>query len=114
MLRIWLTAAPYQPWAFEKLKKLRARRGIDDPSGRCYLPGVPRVFGASIHTDALHVVERFTRADFNTILYDVDIPRRSPNPSTRPALISRCSPENASGSTNASKTMKTWFVTRNS
>src|SRR5580704_3087915 len=29
--------------------------------------------GASLHTDALHVIERYTRADYDTINYDVTI-----------------------------------------
>jgi hypothetical protein len=34
---------PYQPWAAAKRKEYLARRGIDDPIGRCLLPGVPRI-----------------------------------------------------------------------
>ncbi len=34
---------PYQPWAATKRQAYVARRGIDDPIGRCLLPGVPRI-----------------------------------------------------------------------
>jgi hypothetical protein len=35
-------AAPYQPWAAEKLLQYYNRRGIDDPTAHCLLPGVTR------------------------------------------------------------------------
>jgi len=35
--------APYQDWVQPKLKEIRDRRSIDDPSGRCLLVGVPRI-----------------------------------------------------------------------
>jgi hypothetical protein len=135
--------APYQDWVQPKLKEIRDRRQIDDPSGRCLLVGVPRITsmplpikivqtkdeviflyetfhafrviptdgrkhpddmdpsfmgdsvghwegdtlvvdvvgfndktwlgagGASIHSDALHVVERYQRVDYDTITYNV-------------------------------------------
>jgi len=137
--------APYQDWVQQKLKEIRDRRLIDDPSGRCLLVGVPRITsmplpikivqtkdevifmyetfhafrviptdgrghpddmdpsfmgdsvghwegdtlvvdvtgfndktwlgvgGASIHSDALHVVERYQRVDYDTITYNVFI-----------------------------------------
>ena len=137
--------APYQDWILPKLKEIRDRRSIDDPSGRCLLVGVPRITsmplpikiiqtkdeviflyetfhafrviptdgrkhpddmdpsfmgdsvghwegdtlvvdvvgfndktwlgvgGASLHSDALHVVERYRRVDYDTITYDVTI-----------------------------------------
>ena len=137
--------APYQDWVQPKLKEIRGRRQIDDPSGRCLLVGVPRITsmplpikivqtkdevifmyetfhafrviptdgrkhpddmdpsfmgdsvgrwegdtlvvdvagfndktwlgvgGASIHSDALHVVERYQRVDYDTITYNVVI-----------------------------------------
>ena len=34
---------PYQPWAAAKRKEFLDRKGIDDPIGRCLLPGVPRI-----------------------------------------------------------------------
>ena len=34
--------APYQPWAAEKLLQYYNRRGIDDPTAHCLLPGVTR------------------------------------------------------------------------
>src|SRR6202789_1244099 len=34
---------PYQDWMLPKLKELRDRRNIDDPSARCLLVGVPRI-----------------------------------------------------------------------
>jgi len=36
---------PYQPWAEAERQKYLARRGIDDPIGRCMMPGVPRITG---------------------------------------------------------------------
>ena len=36
---------PYQPWAEAERQKYLARRGIDDPIGRCMMPGVPRTTG---------------------------------------------------------------------
>jgi len=35
----------YQPWAEAERQKLLERRGIDDPIGRCMMPGVPRTTG---------------------------------------------------------------------
>ena len=35
----------YQPWAEAERQKYLARRGIDDPIGRCMMPGVPRTTG---------------------------------------------------------------------
>src|SRR5271170_5024458 len=136
---------PYQDWMLPKLKELRDRRNIDDPSARCLLVGVPRITneplpikiiqtkdeitflyetfhafrviptdgrkhpddidpsfmgdsvahwdgdtlvvdvigfndktwlgvgGATLHTDALHVIERYTRMDYDTIAYEVTI-----------------------------------------
>ncbi|HTW66492.1 MAG TPA: hypothetical protein VME17_17850 [Bryobacteraceae bacterium] len=34
---------PYQPWAEAERQAYLARHGIDDPDGRCLLPGVPRI-----------------------------------------------------------------------
>ena len=137
--------APYQEWIQPRLKELRDRRAIDDPSGQCLMVGVPRITsmplpfkimqtkdevvilyetfhafrvipldgrghpedmepsfmgdsigrwdgdtlvvdvigfndrtyigggGASLHSEALHVVERYQRVDFDTITYDVTI-----------------------------------------
>ena len=137
--------APYQDWVQPRLKEIRDRRNIDDPSSRCLLVGVPRITsmplplkivqtrdeviilyetfhafrviptdgrghpgdldpsfmgdsvgrwdgdtlvvdvtgfndktwigggGASIHSDALHVVERYRRVAYDTISYDVTI-----------------------------------------
>jgi hypothetical protein len=36
------TQPPLQPWAAEKVKSLTAK---DDPTVRCFMPGVPRAFG---------------------------------------------------------------------
>jgi hypothetical protein len=36
---------PYQPWAEAERQKYLERRGIDDPIGRCMMPGVPRTTG---------------------------------------------------------------------
>jgi hypothetical protein len=35
-------AAPYQPWAAQKVLESFNRRGIDDPTAQCLPPGVPR------------------------------------------------------------------------
>ena len=35
-------AAPYQPWAAQKVLEAFNRRGIDDPTGFCLPPGLPR------------------------------------------------------------------------
>src|ERR1700734_1584893 len=135
---------PYQDWMLPKLKELRDRRNIDDPSARCLLVGVPRItamplpikiiqtkdeitflyetfhafrviptdgrkhpddidpsfmgdsvahwegdtlvvdvtgfndktwvgVGATLHTEALHVIERYTRVNYDTITYEVTI-----------------------------------------
>jgi hypothetical protein len=136
---------PYQDWILPKLKELRDRRNIDDPSARCLLVGVPRITneplpikiiqtkdeitflyetfhafrviptdgrkhpddidpsflgdsvarwegdtlvvdvigfndktwigagGATLHSDALHVTERYRRVDYDTITYEVTI-----------------------------------------
>ncbi|RPH63727.1 MAG: hypothetical protein EHM89_03310 [Acidobacteria bacterium] len=34
--------APYQPWAAKKVLEVFNRRGIDDPTGMCLPPGMPR------------------------------------------------------------------------
>jgi hypothetical protein len=34
--------APYQPWAAKKVLEFYNRRGIDDPTGLCLPPGLPR------------------------------------------------------------------------
>ena len=34
--------APYQPWAAQKVLEAFNRRGIDDPTGQCLPPGLPR------------------------------------------------------------------------
>ncbi len=137
--------APYQAWVLPKLKELRDRRNIDDPSSRCLLVGVPRITneplpiqiiqtpgqiaflyetfhafrviptdgrahpddvdasfmgnsvahwegdtlvvdvngfndktwigvgGATLHSEALHVIERYTRSSYDTINYEVRI-----------------------------------------
>jgi hypothetical protein len=36
-------AAPYQPWAAQKVVEAFNRRGIDDPTGLCLPAGIPRV-----------------------------------------------------------------------
>jgi len=36
-------AAPYQPWAAEKVLEAYKRRGIDDPTGLCLPAGIPRI-----------------------------------------------------------------------
>jgi hypothetical protein len=136
---------PYQDWMLPKVKEIRDRRNIDDPSARCLLVGVPRITneplpikiiqtkdeitflyetfhafrviptdgrkhpddmdpsfmgdsvahwegdtlvvdvtgfndktwvgvgGATLHTEALHVMERYTRVDYDTITYEVTI-----------------------------------------
>src|SRR2546426_1562413 len=59
--------APFQPWA-KALYEYRQRHLLkDDPLARCLPPGGPP------HTEALHLVERFTRTDLNTLKYEVTI-----------------------------------------
>src|SRR5687767_8954343 len=36
-------AAPYQPWAAQKVLEAYKRRGIDDPTGLCLPAGIPRI-----------------------------------------------------------------------
>jgi hypothetical protein len=144
---------PYQPWAAAKRKEYLDRRGIDDPIGRCLLPGVPRITAmpmpiqisqtpgqliilyeayhgfrviptdgrkhpddidssflgdsvahwegdtlivdvtgfndktwlagvGTIHTEALHVIERYTRSSYDMINYDVTM--EDPKAFTKP------------------------------
>lgn len=40
--------APYQPWAAKKVLEAYNRRGIDDPTGLCLPPGLPRAFNVSL------------------------------------------------------------------
>jgi hypothetical protein len=148
--------APYQPWAAKKVLEAFNRRGIDDPTGLCLPPGVPRVsmlglypqqivqtpnaivilyeyqnsrriiplnvkhpddlipsyMGDSVgrwegdtlvvdvtgfndktwiagvgtfHTEALHVVERFTRVDKDQINYEAIV--EDPNVLTKPWVL---------------------------
>ena len=154
------TPLPYQPWAAARLKEFQDRRGIDDPLGRCLLPGIPRITGmpmpfqisqttgqvifvyeafhafrviptdgrkhpddvdpsfmgdsvahwegdtlvidvtgfndktwlagvGTFHTEALHVIERFTRTDFDHMRYDVTMedPAVFTKPATRSSTI---------------------------
>jgi hypothetical protein len=149
-------AAPYQPWAAKKVLESFNRRGIDDPTGLCLPPGVPRAsmlglypqqivqtptqivilyeyqnvhrliqldaahpddllpshMGHSVgrwegdtlvvdvtgfndktwiggtgtfHTDALHVVERYTRVDRDQINYEATV--EDPNVLTKPWIL---------------------------
>ena len=149
-------AAPYQPWAAQKVLEAFKRRGIDDPTALCLPPGVPRVvmlglypqqiiqtpkhivvfyeYGNShrlirlndkhpddlipsyngdsvgrwdgdtlvvdttgfndrtwiagagtFHTEALHVVERYTRVDKDQINWEATV--EDPNVLTKPWLL---------------------------
>ena len=40
--------APYQPWAAKKVVEAFNRRGIDDPTGLCLPPGLPRANNVSL------------------------------------------------------------------
>ncbi len=146
-------AAPYQPWAAQKVVEAFNRRGIDDPTTHCLPPGLPRANNVSLfpiqiiqtpqqvvflyeymslfrviplnakhpgdllpsymgdsvgrwegdtlvvdvigfndktwlggagtfHSDALHLIERYTRVDKDQINYDVTI--EDPNVLTKP------------------------------
>ncbi|OGA45203.1 MAG: hypothetical protein A3G25_13975 [Betaproteobacteria bacterium RIFCSPLOWO2_12_FULL_63_13] len=41
-------AAPYQPWAAQKVVEAFNRRGIDDPTTHCLPPGLPRANNVSL------------------------------------------------------------------
>ena len=73
------------------------------------------VGGATLHTEALHVIERYTRVDYDTITYQVTID--DPKAFTKtwsPAPRSyRCGPASACTNTSASKTTRTSCVSSN-
>ena len=72
--------------------------------------------GATLHTDALHVIERYTRVDYDTITYEVTIddPKaftKTWNPPRH--RFCRCGPVSACTNTSASRTTRTSCVSRN-
>jgi hypothetical protein len=50
---------PYQPWAEALRQKYLERRGIDDPIGRCLMPGVPRTTGMPMPIQFLQTPTQF-------------------------------------------------------
>jgi hypothetical protein len=50
---------PYQPWADELRQKYLGRRGIDDPIGRCLMPGVPRTTGMPMPIQFVQLPKQF-------------------------------------------------------
>jgi hypothetical protein len=49
----------YQPWAEAERQKFLARRGIDDPIGRCMMPGVPRTTGMPMPLQFVQAPKQF-------------------------------------------------------
>ena len=49
----------YQPWAEAERQKYLARRGIDDPIGRCMMPGVPRTTGMPMPIQFVQTPKQF-------------------------------------------------------
>jgi hypothetical protein len=49
----------YQPWAEAERQKFLARRGIDDPIGRCLMPGVPRTTGMPMPIQLVQTPKQF-------------------------------------------------------
>ena len=50
---------PYQPWAEAERQKYVERRGIDDPIGRCMMPGVPRTTGMPMPIQFVQAPKQF-------------------------------------------------------
>jgi len=50
---------PYQPWAEAERQKYLERRGIDDPIGRCMMPGVPRTTGMPMPIQFVQAPKQF-------------------------------------------------------
>jgi hypothetical protein len=95
---------PYLPAALAKKKANQADWVKLDPEVKCYLPGVPRAtylpypfltslmdttwfdHAGNYHSDALHVVERFTPRSADTLNYEATI--EDPKVFSRPWKIS--------------------------
>src|SRR5215470_12989733 len=107
---------PYQPWAAEKKKQNAESWLTLDPEIKCYMPGVPRATyephpfqivqsgdtlvvdvtglndqtwfdrAGNFHSDALHVIERYTRSGPDHLSYEATI--EDPKVFTRPWKIS--------------------------
>jgi hypothetical protein len=60
-------------------KILESRLSTDDPQANCLPSGVPRNdrfwfdFKGHLHTERLHIVERYTRTNFNTLVNQITI-----------------------------------------
>ena len=72
---------PYQPWAKALREFRQGTLSKYDPEGFCLPPGGPR----AMHTDQLHVIERFSRPDLMTLHYEATID--DPGAYTRPWTI---------------------------
>src|SRR6266446_2222923 len=92
---------PYLPEAAAKKKANFENRLTDDPEIKCYLPGVPRATympypfqnvqtwfdrAGDFHSDALHVVERYTPMSPDALMYEATI--EDPKVYSRPWKIS--------------------------
>jgi hypothetical protein len=64
---------PYQPWAAAKRRENFAKRATEDPLGKCYMPGVPRImymdFPFQIFQTRDHVAITFEWTQVHRLLY---------------------------------------------
>ena len=74
---------PYQSWAASQQRENYANRATEDPVGKCYLPGVPRVtympFPFQILQTPDHVVMTYEFAHAVRIIYTDGSPHPLPN-----------------------------------
>jgi hypothetical protein len=71
---------PYQPWAEAERQKYVERRGIDDPIGRCMMPGVPRTTGMPMPIQFVQAPKQFVILyeayhAYRVIPFDVEHPK---------------------------------------
>ena len=64
---------PYQEWALKKRDENFANRYQDDPFGKCYMPGVPRVmyieFPFQVFQSSTHVAMTFEWTNVHRLIY---------------------------------------------
>jgi hypothetical protein len=64
---------PYQEWALKKRDENFARRYTDDPFGKCYMPGVPRImyieFPFQVFQSSTHVAMTFEWTNVHRLIY---------------------------------------------